>query len=109
MAGSKEERTFGHPVANRTISELLASRERMNRASSDFLKVDLKTALMFTASASQYRDRLSSGRNRQAARRSYEVLLHLIPRVQLSVEDSEIISRGMRRLKAELQALGEAF
>ena len=45
--GSRQQRTWGHPASKPTIDDLLASRERMNQTSTEFLKIDLETALTF--------------------------------------------------------------
>ena len=37
----------GHAAAKPTVDEWLASVDRMNRASAEFLKIDLDTALTF--------------------------------------------------------------
>jgi hypothetical protein len=54
---SQKQQMRGHAAARPRFDELLASRERMNRVSVDFLKVDLETALTFITIAKQTHDR----------------------------------------------------
>ena len=99
----------GHAVAKPTVDELLASRERMNRASAEFLKLDLRTALTFVGIARQTGDQIRKRRNCMAARRAYDTVLRLADKVQLGVEDRRDVSQGLKRLRTELEALGEVF
>src|SRR5215469_9950215 len=99
----------GHAAAKPTVDELLASRERMNRASAQFLKLDLQTALTFVGIARQTRDQVRKKRNCMAARRAYDTVVRLADKVPLEVEDRQTVSRGLKRLRTELEALGEVF
>ena len=74
----------GHAAPKPTVDDLLASRERMNRASAEFLKIDLETALTFVKIARQSRDDVRKKRNCKAARRAYETVLRLINKVELN-------------------------
>ena len=94
-------------VPKPTIDELLASRDRADRVSADFLKVDVATALTFTGIALTANNPERKTRNRRAARRAYETVLHLMPRIQLSEGDAEDLNRNLKRLKSELRSLGE--
>jgi hypothetical protein len=91
------------------MDELLASRERMNRASAEFLKLDLQTALTFVGIARQTRDQVRKRRNCMAARRAYDTVMRLVDKIQLSVEDRRAVSHGLKRLRTELETLGEVF
>jgi len=48
-------------------------------------------------------------RNRQFARKAYDTVVRLMSRVDLSDENAQILTRKLRRLKSELQSLGEVF
>lgn len=106
---STRQRTAGHAAPKPTIDELLASRERMNRASAEFLKIDLETALTFVDSSRQTRDAFRKKRNCQAARKAYDTVVRLISRVNLTANDTLVVNRRLELLKAELEDLGETF
>jgi hypothetical protein len=99
----------GHSVPRPTVDELLASQSRFNKVSTDFLKIDLETALTFTQLALQTPDREKKERNRQAARKAYNAIMHLIGRVSLSGVEADHFEKNLRRLKSELIELGESF
>jgi len=48
-------------------------------------------------------------RNRQSSRKAYDTVVRLMSRVDLSDEDTQILARKLKRLKSELESLGEAF
>ena len=98
----------GYPAKKPAMDDLLDSRERMNRASAEFLKIDVNTALAFLHSARLSIDTERQERSRRAARKAYETILRLMARVQLSREDAQILKQGLERLKNELEGLGDA-
>ena len=104
-----KQRMKGHAAAKPTMDELLATRERMNRASLQFLKIDLETALTFAKIARETSDEWRMKRNRQAARKAYDTMMHLVPKVDVNADDRRVLSRGLVQLKSELSALGEIF
>ena len=85
------------------------SRERMNRASADFLKIDVETALTFAHIARQTADAARKQRNREAALRAYSTVTRMMERVKLSEEDMRTLALGLEQLRSELRELGEAF
>lgn len=89
-----------------TIDELIVSRERMNRASAEFLKLDIQTALTFLTIARQTQDDTRQQRNLRSARKAYDTVLRLMDRVILSDEDARIVKSGLERLRSELSGLG---
>ena len=91
------------------MDEIFDSRERINRASTDFLKIDVDTALTFLHVARNASDNFRRVRNLRAARKAYDTVLRLIGKVKLNSEDSEILRRGLERLKSELEDMGESF
>jgi hypothetical protein len=89
---------------------LAASATRLNRASVDFLKIDLQTALTFTGIALQNEaDAAKRRRNQENARKGYDTILRLMEKVSLTADDSCYISSHLKRLKGELSQLGETF
>ena len=91
------------------MDELLATRKRLNRANSDFLKVDVQTALTFTGIALQTTDPVKRQRNQRSARKAYDTVLRLMGKVQLSESDARTLGSGLERLKSELRELGETL
>jgi len=106
---SRKKQILGHAATKPTVDEFLAVREQMNRTSVEFLKTDLETALTFAKIARQSRDSIRKNRNSLAARKGYETLLRLVPKVELGDDDGRILADGLNRLRAELEALGETF
>jgi hypothetical protein len=100
---------FNFAAAKRTVDELLAQVEEFNRAGATFLKLDLQTALTFTASARQTDDAVRKRRNCQSARRAYDAVQRFAGEIPLGNEDARILAVNLGRLKSELQSLGEVF
>jgi hypothetical protein len=91
------------------IDKLQTSRERFNRASADFLNVDLDTALTFSGIALQSQDIVKKRRNRQSARRAYDTVLRLAAGVTFTDKEAKVMGHKLQRLKSELKTLGESF
>lgn len=100
---------WGHGVAKFSMDQLLASREQMNRVKADFLKTDLQTALTFTKIARQTHDDIQKKRSCRAARKAYDTVLSMIPKVDLNDSDRRVARKGLTQLKSDLEALGEVF
>lgn len=105
----KRNRTRGHPAATPTVDELLDTRNRMNRANAEFLKIDTETALTFLQIARDTDNNSRKQRNCRAARRAYDTALKLMPKVDLTVEEIHLLMGRLDQLKLELKALGESF
>jgi len=105
----KRARDPSYAVPKPTADEILAFGSRFRQASTDFLKVDLATALTFTEIALQASDSEKRERNCRNARVAYDTVLRLIERVDLTDEDSEMLNSNLARLKSELARLGEVF
>ena len=88
-----------------TVDEVLAFRDETNRVRADFLKTDLRTALTFIKIARQTSDDLRKKRSCRAARRAYETVAQLAPKVVFTERDSQMIKRGLEYLEIELQSL----
>ena len=98
-----------HAAVKPTFDELLANGRRFNRASADFLKLDVQTGLTFTGIALQTDDSAKKRRNQRSACTAYDSVLKLAKRVQLTDEEVQMLSRSLDRLKFELQTSGEIF
>jgi len=107
MASRKQKTRLA--AAKPTMDELLASRERMNRVSVEFLKADLETALTFVQIARQTSDDCRRMRTCRAARRAYETLEKFFSRVDLGTENGRQLGLGLKHLRTELEGLGEVF
>jgi len=106
---SKKQQTGGHAAPKVTFDQILASRERMNRASVEFLKIDLQTAFTFLRVARQTDDPIRKHRNCRAARRAYDTVVKLMGKVRLNKQDRQTVVLGLEHLRSELQEFGEAF
>lgn len=110
MPRKEPTRGFHYAAKRPTVDEFLSVGARINRTTTDFLKVDLETALTFSGIALQSSGDLQKRqRNQQHARRGYDTIVRLITKVVLSEKDAKFMKRNLRRLKRELQKLGEAF
>ena len=92
-----------------TLDELLANQQEFNHVSTNFLKLDMATALTFAKNAAETNDPVKKRRNQLAARRAYDTVQRLSTKVDLTRDDAEVLSSGLKRLKSELQTLGETF
>ena len=104
---SANERSYA--VAKPTVDELLATRAGANQANADFLKVDLNTALTFSEAALKTEEPVKKRRNCDAARRAYDTILRLMPKVALTEAEGSLLSQNLARLKSELESMGETF
>ena len=104
---AKKQRTMGHAAPKPTLDEYLAWHERLNRASANFLKIDVQTALTFLNIARQTPDQSRQVRNLEAARRAYDTVTRLMERVKLNEEDARTLTLGLERLRSELQEFEE--
>lgn len=98
-----------HPAPKPTVDEVLANRSRLNKASTDFLKVDLETALTFTSLALQAKDHEKRERNRKAARKAYDTVVHLMGRVTLNEAETSFFKEQLEHLRSNLVELGEVL
>ena len=92
-----------------TIDQLLDVGKDFNRVSTDFLRVDVATALTFSGIALQTDDAVKRQRNRRAARRAYDTIRRFAKHVTLASDDAQMLASDLARLKSELQTLGEVF
>ncbi len=106
---SRNPKLREHAAAKPTADELVTSRDRLNRVTTDFLKIEVEIGLTFLKIARETRDASRSLRNRKAARKAYDTLRKLSPRVELTIADDSFLQEKLTQMNAELQALGETF
>jgi len=109
VARRKRHADSAYSAVKPTFDEFLANGRGFNRASADFLKLDVQTALTFTGIALQMEDSVNKRRNQRSARKAYDCVLNLAKRVQLTEEETLTLTLRLDRLKFELQTLGEIF
>jgi hypothetical protein len=106
---SRKQLIWGRAAASPTLDDLRASREQMNRAGAEFLKIDLETARTFVEIARHPYDDSYKKRNCRSARKAYDTVSKLIDKVHWHARDEVAVKRELRRLKTELEGLGETF
>lgn len=100
---------WGHPAPRPTLDQLAAIQERTHRASADFLKLDVETALTFTSMALTAENDVKRERNRKAARRAYETVVRLSKKMHLTDAETRDLNQRLTRLRSELAKLGEVL
>ena len=106
---SRKQRPRRHAADHQAQSEFIASREQMIRASTEFLKIDIETALTFLKIARETGDGVRKRRTCLAARKAYDTVNKLLLKVELGVEDQRIVVGGLAQVRSELEQLGEVF
>jgi aspartyl-tRNA synthetase len=106
---SKKQLTKSHSAGKSAADEDIFSRESLDRASAEFLKIDVQTALTFMMIARQTQDNSRQQRNLRAARKAYDTVLRLRNRILLNEEDARELTSGLKKLRSELEQFGEAF
>jgi phage shock protein A len=98
-----------NPVLNPTVAKIRASEQELNRTGTEFLKIDVATAQTFAKIALDTEDPAKKRRNQKSARKAYDTILRLAKKITLSDQDVSKLEQELRRLKADLIQLGEAF
>ena len=75
----------------------------------DFLQLDSQVALTFSSIALQTNDPEKRKRTTQTARTAYDTIARLRGNVELTKAESDHLDVNMKRLKSELQSLGQSF
>jgi hypothetical protein len=88
---------------------MLSMAENTRRLKVDFLCIDAQMALTFSSIALNTRDLQRRERTTRAARRAYDTIQKLKSGVSMTVVDTEKLNKNLRRLKNELERLGENF
>jgi hypothetical protein len=103
-------RELNFAVKRAGIDQSLAANGELSRTSVEFLKIDVQTALTFSGIALQSEhDSEKRRRNQMNARRGYDTILRLLKKAPVTKADVRMLSRNLKRLKSELQQLGESF
>ena len=97
------------PISKPGFSELLENGKHLRQVSTDFLKVDLETALTFTGIALGSDNAVKKDRNRRSARKAYDTVLRLMNKLDVDERDVQLLRTNLERLRSELQMLGEAL
>lgn len=82
---------------------------RTNRLRADFLRIDSDIALTFATLALEARTQEKQRRTAEAARRAYDTILQLRKYTDLTDADSNSLDAKLRRLKDQLERLGQQF
>lgn len=91
------------------MADLEKTGKEFNRAGTDFLKVDVATALTFAHNALTADDPFKKARNQKSARKAYDTVLRMSQKISLTDEDANELKAGLQQLKANLAKLGEVF
>lgn len=94
---------------NPTLDKIRASEQELNRTGTEFLKIDIATALIFAKTALDTDDGAKKRRNQKSARKAYDTILRLAKKITLTDQDAKKLQQELRRLKTDLIQLGEAF
>ena len=96
-------------MAKTTAADLAETQQQFNRTGTEFLKVDVATALTFSESALNTHDPAKRRRNQRSARKAYDTILHLAKKIAISSGDVKELTDSLEQLKANLVRLGEVF
>jgi hypothetical protein len=86
-----------------------ALNSRTNTLRADFLQIDSEIALTFSSIALRASDQDTRIRTTKTARRAYDTILWLREDTYLTDAASDKLDANMRRLRNELQSLGQSF
>ena len=82
---------------------------RTNKLKADFLQIDSEIALTFSAIALRATNQEKKRRTIRTARKAYDTITQLRESTDLSASDSDKLEANLRRLKTELESLGQRF
>ncbi len=86
-----------------------ALESRTNDLRTKFLQIDCETALTFSRLAMTASNEEKKRRTAQTARKGYDEIMRLKRKTDLSDADEHKLEANLRRLKRELQSLGQSF
>ncbi len=84
-------------------------RERTNRSGIDFLFIDLDVANTLLDIAEGTRNEETARRNQNNARKAYDTLLRLLPKLRPNKQERQELDRKLSLLRDRLQTVGEQF
>src|SRR5215471_7694206 len=97
---SKNARQHASSETTKALTErLTATGKQLNATNADFLKIDVETALTFSELALTTDNTEKKKRNRENARRAYNTILSLSPRVTFTPSETAYMQEMMGRLK----------
>ena len=79
------------------------------KAAADFLRIDSQVGLTLSSIALAATDKEKKRRTTAAARKAYDAIARLRDFVVLTDAENTALDHNMRRLKNELQSLGQLF
>jgi hypothetical protein len=84
-------------------------RERANQNGIDFLFIDLDLADTFMDVAEASQSEETARRNHRNARKAYEAVMRLLPKLRPDLQERQDLNRKLGLLKSRLQAIGQRF
>jgi hypothetical protein len=84
-------------------------RERTNRSGIDFLFIDLDVANTLLDIAEGTQNEETARRNQNNARKAYDTLLRLLPKLRPNKQERQELDRKLSLLRDRLQTVGEQF
>lgn len=111
MPGRNQPRQKANRKLDNTtvVANLANTQQQFNRAGTDFLKVDVATALTFADAALSADTPEKKRRNQRSARKAYDTVLRMAQKVTLPNKDAEELRESLSQLRSNLQRLGEVF
>jgi hypothetical protein len=80
-----------------------------NRVMADFLRIDTEMGLTFSGIALVAENQQKRIRTTQVARTAYDTITRLKQTVLMTELEADKLNRNLRRLRCELEVLGETF
>jgi hypothetical protein len=84
-------------------------RERANKNGINFLFIDLDVANTFMDVAEGSQSEQTANRNHSNARKAYDAVIHLLPKLRPDEQERQDLDRKLSLLKSRLQAIGQRF
>jgi len=81
----------------------------LEHTGAEFLITDIDTAMVFLEVAETSKTAETVTRNRDNARRAYDIVLHLLTTAKLNEVERETINTKLALLKERLEAAGQQF
>jgi len=92
-----------------SVAKRRSLESRTNKLRAGFLQIDCEIALTFASIASGTRDQEKRRRTTQIARTAYDTIMRLRKDTGLSDAQADKLEADLRRLRNELQTLGQKF
>ena len=92
-----------------SMAERRALDSRTNKLRGEFLQIDCEIALTFASMALRASTQEKRRRTSQAARKAYDTIMRLRENTELGDADTHKLDANLRRLKGELEKLGQVL